>query len=281
MQERPNPTGTALYAEGTLSVAHGGTPSSERPLGDYIVRRVRFIVSRRVTRAYALAGAAAFVASLGYFAYTYGVRLDRADTGSTPLARGLAVNTGLFAVFALHHSLLARSGAKHWLARHLPDGLERTTYVWIASILFALTCSCWQPLPGDVYRTDGLARAACFAVQAAGIVLFVRGGAVLDLRELAGLRQIVASPQGTGDPVLDLRVRGPYRHLRHPLYAGLILVLLGTPDMTFSRFWFALLGTTYIVAAIPWEERDMAARFGARYERYRAQVPWRLVPGVY
>ena len=51
--------------------------------------------------------------------------------------------------------------------------------------------------------------------------------------------------------------------------------------MTYSRLSFALLSTAYILAAIPWEERDMGARFGARYDRYRTQVPWRLVPGVY
>ncbi len=241
---------------------------------------------RRIgARLYAPAGAAAFAASLGYFAYAYGVRFDAAGQPSTAvgIVGGLIVNTGLFTVFALHHSLLARSGGKRLAARHLPEGLERATYVWVASILFALTCAWWQPLPGALYRADGLARAAGFALQAAGSVLIFRGGAVLDLRELAGIRQ-AASPAaagaGGGQPS-DLRIRGPYRRLRHPLYAGLLLVLLGTPDMTYTRLCFALLSTAYIVAAIPWEERDMAARFGDRYDRYRAEVRWRLVPGVY
>ncbi len=238
-------------------------------------------VRRTGARLYALGSAAAFITSLSYFAYTYGVRLGT-SVDPAPLARGLAVNAGLFGLFALHHSLLARSSTRRWVARHLPDGLERATYVWIASILFALTCAWWQPLPGDLYRADGPARAACFAVQAAGIVLAVRGGRVLDLRELSGIRQ-AASPQGAagGSPPSELRVRGPYRRLRHPLYAGLLLVLLGAPDMTCTRLSFALLSTAYIIAAIPWEERDMAARFGERYESYRAEVPWRLVPGVY
>ena len=241
--------------------------------------------TRRVgARLYALAGVAAFVASLGYFAYVYGIRLGAGGAPSTPLGvvQGLAVNTVLFTVFALHHSLLARSGAKRWVARHLPAGLERATYVWIASILFTLTCAWWQPLSGALYRTDGLARALGFAVQAAGIVLLWRSAAVLDLRELAGIRQ-AGSPRGgtREDASPELRIQGPYRRLRHPLYAGLLLVLLGAPDMTYTRLSFALLSTAYIIAAIPWEERDMAARFGERYESYRAEVPWRLVPGVY
>ncbi len=237
---------------------------------------------RTGARLYALAGAAAFMASLAYFAYAYGVRLGADDPDPAPLARGLAVNAGLFSLFALHHSLLARSGAKRWVERHLPDGIERATYVWTASILLALTCAWWQPLAGDLYRAEGLLRAAGFALQGAGILLAVCSAAVLDMGELAGIRQAAEPPARPGeDPLAELRIRGPYRRLRHPLYAGLLLALLGTPDMTYSRLSFALLSTAYILAAIPWEERDMAARFGARYDRYRAQVPWRLVPGVY
>ena len=248
-------------------------------------RLARNVALRRTgARLYALAGVAAFLGALGCFAYVYGVRLGSDGASSTPtgVVQGLAVNIGLFTVFALHHSLLARSGAKSWVERHLPAGLERATYVWVASILFALTCAWWQALPGDLYRTDGLARALGFAAQAGGIVLIVRGGRVLDLLELTGIRQAVSPRAGARDDSSpELRIRGPYRRVRHPLYAGLLLIMLGAPDMTYGRLSFALLSTAYIVAAIPWEERDMAARCGERYERYRAEVPWRLLPGGY
>ena len=244
---------------------------------------MRFPVSRPAARTYVLAGAAAFAASLGYFAYVYGIRLDAAGEPLTPLgvARGLAINVGLFGFFALHHSLLARSGARHWFASHLPDGLERATYVWTASLLFALTCAWWQPLSGALYRADGLPRSFGFTAQAAGVILLVRAAAVLDLRELAGIRQVTPPPAGIRERSPELRIRGPYRFLRHPLYAGLLLVLVGAPDMTYGRLSLALLSAAYIVIAIPWEERDMAARFGSGYERYRANVRWRLVPGIY
>ena len=240
-------------------------------------------VTQCAARAYVLAGSCAFAASLGYFAYVYGVRLDAADEPSTPLgvARGLAVNVGLFGAFALHHSLLARSGVRRRVARLLPDGVERATYVWTASILFAITCAWWQPLPGVLYRAEGLPRPVGFAAQAAGVLLLMRAAAVLDLRELAGLRQVTPPAAGIRERSPELRIRGPYRFLRHPLYAGLLLALAGAPDMTCGRLSFALLSAAYIVAAIPWEERDMAARFGERYERYRTEVRWRLVPGVY
>ncbi len=248
------------------------------------IRHTRYVALRQAAgRACVLGGAAAFAASLGCFTYVYGVRLGAVSPTPTPLGvvGGLAVDTGLFSLFALHHSLLARSGARRWIAGHLPEGLERATYIWIASLLFALTCAGWQPLPGALYHMEGVLRAGGFAVQAAGVILVLRAGAVLDLAELVGIRQPASLHGDSGGQASELRIRGPYRRLRHPLYTGLILVLFGTPDMTCSRLWFALLSTAYIVVAIPWEERDMAVRFGARYDRYRTSVPWRLVPGVY
>ena len=236
---------------------------------------------RTAARVYATAGAVAFAASLAYFACVYGIRLGAAGAESGDLASGLIINIGLFTAFALHHSLLARSGARRWVAGHLPPGLERATYVWVASILFALTCAWWQPLPGRLYSAAGIARAAGFAAEAAGIVLVVRAAAVLDLAELAGIRQAVPRGGSGGSGPPELRIRGPYRRVRHPLYLGLILIVIGAPDMTYSRLSFALLSMAYIVAAIPWEEREMARSFGDGYRRYRAQVPWRLVPGIY
>ena len=220
-----------------------------------------------------LGGVAAAAASLGYCAWVYGVRFG--------IAGSLAVNTGLFGLFAAHHSVLARSGVRRRVAGLLPDGLERAAYIWAAAILLALACAWWQPLPGTLYRLEGVFRGIGHVLQAAGAVLFVRGAAVLDLAELAGIRQSAAGGREDARAPAELRVRGPYRRLRHPLYAGLLLALLGTPDMTLDRAWFAALATAYIVIGIAWEERDMAARFGARYDRYRAEVRWRLVPGIY
>ena len=42
----------------------------------------------------------------------------------------------LFTIFALHHSMMARTGAKAWLTRQVPPELERSLYVWISSVLF-------------------------------------------------------------------------------------------------------------------------------------------------
>ncbi len=234
-------------------------------------------MTRLAARAYAVAGALTFVASLGYSVYMYAIRLGSAGATTGPWLLGLALNLALFGTFALHHSLLARSGVKRWLARYIPSELERATYVWIASVLYALMCFWWQAIPGSLYATSGIARTLAFGVQGGGLAVTLWAASVLDPLDLAGVRQLTAAP----DQPAELRVRGPYHWVRHPIYFGWLLMVFGAPDMTFGRLSFAVISTTYIALAVPWEEASMVDTFGAQYERYRDEVRWRMMPGVY
>ena len=101
-----------------------------------------------------------------------------------------AWNGILFSAFALHHSVMARTRAKQWIAAWLPSTLERSTYVWIASALFLATCLWWRRLPGEVYAAEGLWRWAGYGVQLGGLALITRSASMLDVLELAGIRQV-------------------------------------------------------------------------------------------
>ena len=220
-------------------------------------------------------GGAAFVASLAWFLWCYGVAFGRpAQPG--PVAAPVAVNVLLFTVFALHHSVLARSGAKRWVSRLVPAPLERTTYVWVASGLFALVCAWWQPVPGVLYARSGLAALPHWVVVAAGLWLTAQSVRVLDPLELAGIRQATGT---TRPPSLD--AVGPYRLVRHPIYLGSLLLFFGVPHMTATRLTCALVSLAYIVVAIPFEERSLTETLGDGYRAYRGKVRWRLVPGIW
>lgn len=77
----------------------------------------------------------------------------------------------------------------------------------------------------------------------------------------------------------ELRTEGPYRIVRHPIYTGLLgLVLGGMPACGFGM-WIV-----FLAVAVPWllrrvriEDGMMADRFGASYDAYRARVP-ALIP---
>ncbi len=111
------------------------------------------------------------------------------------------------------------------------------------------------------------------AVAAATGVFVVAGAAALWTGAILALR-------GEGTPLpLDtarkLVVAGLYRHVRNPMAALSFLqgqataVIHGSPAVAL----YVLVGMfIWQYLARPWEERDLAERFGGEYERYRANV---------
>lgn len=220
-------------------------------------------------------GGALFVGSLSFFAWTYFVRFTHAPSSGAVVAP-LVVNALLFGVFALHHSLLARSGVKRWVTRHVPPHLERTVYVWVASVLFVAVCAWWQDLPGRLYRHSGAWSLAHWAVVGLGVLVMLRATATIDPLDLAGIRQGAGKPPGS-----NFKVAGPYRFVRHPIYLGWVLIVFGVPDMTATRLAFAAISSAYLVLAIPFEERTLVETFGETYRRYQRAVRSRLLPGIW
>ncbi len=80
---------------------------------------------------------------------------------------------------------------------------------------------------------------------------------------------------------MDFKTRGPYGWVRHPIYSGWFLMVLAASPMTMTRLVFALVSCAYLVAAIPFEERSLRHASSGGYDRYMAQVRWKLVPGLY
>ena len=72
-----------------------------------------------------------------------------------------------------------------------------------------------------------------------------------------------------------LATTGPYARLRHPQYAGFILIMTGFlfqwPTLV-TLLMYPVLVAMYVHLAIR-EEREAAARFGAEYAIWRSQVP--------
>jgi methanethiol S-methyltransferase len=228
-----------------------------------------------VRKAFAWTGALVFLLSLLSFAVVYGWRLrtPAADTGST--IRDAIVNIVLFTIFALHHSIMARTGAKAWLTRMVPVDLERAVYVWIASVLFLAVCWLWRPLPGSIWSTTGVWFWILSAIQIVGILLTVRAARVVGVWELAGVKQ----PDHTRP--IEFRASGPFAIVRHPIYLGWLLIVFATPVMTTSRLLFAVISSAYLIAAIPWEERSLVEAFPEKYRAYQREMPWRLIPKIW
>jgi protein-S-isoprenylcysteine O-methyltransferase Ste14 len=221
-------------------------------------------------------GGALFVASLALTAWCYLIVFARAlpFAGWTPLL----VDIVLFSLFAVHHSVFARDGVKRAVATVIPAPLLRSFYVWTASLLLMLVCLLWQPVGGDLYAERGVRAAAHVLVQLIGLWLIVQSVRAIDPLELAGIRQSAAE---SGPQEQALQVGGVYRIVRHPLYCGWIIAVLGHPHMTGDRLAFAAITIFYLVVAVPWEERSLTESFGEAYREYARQVRWRVMPFIY
>ena len=223
-------------------------------------------------RAYVIGGGLIFVVALATGTWRF-VTLGAAPSEG-PLVEGLLINTLLFGVFAIHHSVLAREPVRARVARMVSPPLERPTYVWVASLLFIAACLAWRPIAGTLYRIPPPWSWLAGALQLAGGILTLDAARRIDVLVLAGLRP---EPVLEGDPV----ARGAYRFVRHPIYTGWVLLVWAASDMTTGRLVFAAVSTAYLVVAVPFEERSLRRRFGPTYDDYRRQVRWRIVPGLY
>jgi len=84
------------------------------------------------------------------------------------------------------------------------------------------------------------------------------------------------------DPGQKVISTGPYGRVRHPMYAGALVMLLGVPLALGS--WWGLLAVVPIALVIVWrllDEERFLARNLPGYSEYRNKVKYRLVPLVW
>jgi protein-S-isoprenylcysteine O-methyltransferase Ste14 len=231
---------------------------------------------RTLATAYALTVYAAFLAVFGYLVlFTEGLLVPKTlDTDTlVPLPVALAIDLGLIALFGLQHSVMARQGFKRQWARLVPAPLERTTYVLVTSVLFALFIWLWIPLPARVWQIDAsAARTALWALSFGGWGLALFATFLYDHFELFGLRQVYDHVLGRPQRPTQFKTPSLYQHVRHPMYLGMLTAFWAAPTMSVGHLLFATGMTAYVLIALIFEERDLVRSFGDDYRRYRERV---------
>ncbi len=201
------------------------------------------------------------------------------DSGlAGPVAPALIVDALLLGLFAVQHSVMARRGFKRWWTQIIPQALERSTFVLLASLVLFLTYWQWRPVPAAVWTvTDPALETALHVVFWGGWGTALIGTFLIDHFELFGVRQAFAWAFDRRLPAPEFRAPFFYRYVRHPIYLGFLLAFWSTPRMTEGHLLFAVATTGYILVGIWFEERDLIRQFGERYRRYRDEVGM-LVP---
>lgn len=197
--------------------------------------------------------------------------IDSGVEGS--VATALAINAALLALFAVQHSIMARSWFKRAWTKAVPPAAERSTYVLFSSAALILLFWQWRPIGGVVWNVDNhLAKLAIYGVYALGWILLLVATALIDHFDLFGLRQVYLHFRGREYTGLKFRTPGLYRLVRHPIYFSWLCIFWATPHRTVAHLVFALATTGYILMAIPLEERDLIRMYGDAYRKYRQQV---------
>jgi protein-S-isoprenylcysteine O-methyltransferase Ste14 len=138
--------------------------------------------------------------------------------------------------------------------------------VW--AVFLVVPSGAWQSL--DVH---GL------GVSVLGLVLLI-GSTVFTL-----WARLTLGTMWSMDPVIkqdhEIRTEGPYGVTRHPIYTGILGMLLGTLLLAGVGRWAVLfpVGLVLCEVKIRMEERLLSVTFPDDYPRYRRTVP-QLVPGL-
>ena len=232
-------------------------------------------------------GAAAYALFLTTFVYAAAFvggfavarRLDGPPETSAPAA--LATDCALLAIFALQHSVMARRWFKERWTQIVPWTIERSTYVLCASLALLLLFWQWQPIGGEIWSVDDpIVQSVLWTWFTAGWLTVLAVTFLINHFDLFGLRQVWLPLIGRPYTRVPFRTPLPYRYVRHPLYLGFLLAFWMTPRMTVAHLVFAITTTAYVAIAIQFEEKDLVAEYGARYEAYRRSVPMLLPIGV-
>ena len=196
----------------------------------------------------------------------------------TPLGYALLIDAALLSLFAVQHSVMARPAFKKWWTRFIPEPIERSTYVLLASLCLILLFWYWQPLGGIIWQVESAGwsiflKSLC--LLGFGIVLV--STFLINHFDLFGLRQVWLYAAGRKYEPLPFRTPLLYNYVRHPIYLGFMIAFWATPTMTAAHLFFAVMTTGYMLVAIQFEENDLVKTFGDKYREYRKSAPM-LIP---
>lgn len=177
-----------------------------------------------------------------------------------------------------------------WLARHDPALLEerlgavvqRDQKSWDRVFMLAMTglWPIWMVLIAFDARRYHWSDMP-LALQVAGFVLICLGSWIIGLtfRENSYAAPVVKIQKARAHKVIST---GPYSYVRHPMYAGALLLIPGVPLMLGS-WWGLAVGFVFIVliaGRAVLEERTLMAELDG-YAGYAARVRYRLLPHVW
>lgn len=192
----------------------------------------------------------------------------------------LIANAALLAQFPLAHSLLLTRRGRRLLA-HLPLGphtahLSTTTYATIASVQLLALFALWTPSGVIWWEAKGATLWLFTCCYAASWLLLIKASFDAGPEVQSGALGWMSVLAAKAPKFPDMPQTGLFRVIRQPIYLAFALTLWTVPVWTPDQLVLALAYTGYCVFAPRLKERRFGKIYGARFERYRAEVPYML-----
>ena len=189
----------------------------------------------------------------------------------------------LFSTYGIIHSILASIRVKELFKKHFGDliAFYRLLYNVIGIVLLYIIWE-FSPKPHliiyDLSNPYDLLILIPQFLALSGIIWTFK---YICFKEFLGLSQIQRFMEKRYDNELDeqltLRIEGPYRFSRHPVYFFSIIFLLFRPamDLFYLTFFFCIV--IYFYFGSVYEEKKLFKYFGEEYIQYKKSVP-RIFP---
>lgn len=190
-----------------------------------------------------------------------------------PLSTALSINLALVMVFALQHSLMARSSFKQQITKMIPEAAERSTYVLFSGLALGLICLYWQPLDRFLWQIeDETIHFLLTCGYIFGWLFSLVSTFIISHFELFGLQQIYLNLIGKPSPPMTFKEKLFYKFVRHPIQLGVLIGIWSTPAMSYSHLMLSITLSIYIFVALRYEERDLITVWGNTYREYQQRV---------
>jgi protein-S-isoprenylcysteine O-methyltransferase Ste14 len=189
-----------------------------------------------------------------------------------------------FALFGILHSYLASDKFKEKLVKEAGSliAFYRIVYNLIAFFSFYLMYEL-PPHPGNIiYDLPTPWDLIILIPQFVSLGCVIWTFRYFSTLEFLGISQIIRWFRGEykpedSDERLTLRIEGPYKFSRHPVYLFTILFLLFRPVMDIFYLTLFICVVVYFYVGSIFEEKKLLKAFGEKYKEYTKSVP-RIFP---
>lgn len=186
--------------------------------------------------------------------------------------------------FGFSHSFLASVKVKNCVKDNYPRLLPFYRFIYnIISFIILFLFFIYLPQP-DITIYD-LIKPYDFIILVFQILSFL--GLIWTFRyfsykEFLGISQIARWHQKSYnlndlDEQMTLKIKGPYKYMRHPVYFFSILFLVFRPYMDLTYLVLVIGAVVYFYVGSYYEEKKLIKIFGEKYRDYQKSVP-RILP---